>query len=69
MLPKDEFLYTYQKRLEKLIEQQAEYILSGPTVEQSDEISLEYKKRLGELEGAKKALTLFEDTVTAYYGK
>lgn len=70
MLPKDEFLTTYQKKLNQAIETQSAYILSGPSTDFStDEVSLEYVKRLGELEGLKKAYAIFEDTATAYFGK
>jgi hypothetical protein len=69
MLPDNELVRQYHKTLSKSLEITEERILAGPSTDiNSDEVAMEYFKKIGRREALKDALTEFESISKAFFG-
>jgi hypothetical protein len=64
----NQLIKQYITKLNGRIEDLERYILMGPdSLENSDEVVMQYMRRVGELNEAKHLKELFEHTVKTYY--
>jgi hypothetical protein len=65
-----EFVRVYIKKLDNKIEDLERFITEGPSSDiNSDEVAMEYLKRLGQLSAYRETKIIFEELLRAYESK